>query len=241
MQQDEKLALDLLDGGGSSALRLYTWSPWAVSLGLHQTTWEIDRDRCAADGIDLVRRPTGGRAILHAEELTYCVVRRANGESVMQVYNAIGVALLRGLRAYGVPVTLEKSQPNFPALYRESSSVPCFSSSARYEIVYEGKKLVGSAQRRYGSGKETVVLQHGSILCGQAHLRLTDYLSLPSEEMRQEIMANLTSRTASLGEITGTPVDLLSLSNCVKEGFEDEWGIEFLDHSFATEPGHLNE
>ena len=149
MEADERLAEGLLLGGGDATLRLYTWSPWAISLGHHQDPREIDSEQCLVDGIDVVRRPTGGRAILHAEELTYCIVMPADGQSVIQVYNAIGVALLRGLRNYGVVASLEKSQPNFPSLYRQASSVPCFSSSARYEIAFQGRKMVGSAQRRY--------------------------------------------------------------------------------------------
>jgi len=240
MEKDESLALDLLRGGGESVLRLYTWSPWSVSLGRHQVEGEIDRERCLADGIEIVRRPTGGRAILHAEELTYCVAMMANGQSVLQVYNAIGVALLRGLRAYGVHVSLEKSQPNFGTLYRQTSSASCFSSSARYEIVLDKRKLVGSAQRRYGSGEGTVVLQHGSILCGSAHLRLAEYLRLPDEGTRQAIRENLKSRTANLGDVMGNRVDFDLLSRCVKEGFEREWGITFQEHSLVMEHGAVN-
>jgi lipoate-protein ligase A len=240
MAEDERLALGLLHSGGDSVLRLYTWSPWAISLGHHQDLREVDGERCRAEGIDIVRRPTGGRAILHAEELTYCIVMPVNGQSVLQAYNAIGVALLRGLRLYGVDAALEKSQPDFGSLYRQTSSVPCFSSSARYEIGFRGRKMVGSAQRRFSEGGRTIVLQHGSILCGNAHLRLADYLRA-SDETRNEIRGDLRSRTSTVSDVTGTSVDLAALAACVKAGFEEEWGIEFQDHSIVAETGTLEE
>ena len=136
-------------------------------------------------GIDVVRRPTGGRAILHANELTYSVVMQVRGKNVLNVYEDISRALIVGLQELGASVAIEKSQPHFPSLYRSSSSVACFSSAGRYEIKYNGKKLVGSAQRRYAvvNGEE-VVLQHGSILLGSEHKQIVDYLNFPSEEQR---------------------------------------------------------
>ena len=165
------------------ALRLYRWRPWAVSLGYHQREDHLIAERLRADGIDIVRRPTGGRAILHAEELTYSVVMSVAGQGVLHVYNAISRALVRGLRHLDVEVSLQRSQPNFPEAYRHASSIPCFASSARYEIEWRGRKLVGSAQRRYLADGKEVVLQHGSILCGPAHLNLVDYLRLPEEDL----------------------------------------------------------
>jgi lipoate-protein ligase A len=234
MQEDEQLALGLLQSDGTPALRLYTWSPWAISLGHHQDIREIDSEKCLHDGIDVVRRPTGGRAILHAEELTYCLVMPVEAQGVLQVYNNIGLALLRGLRLFGIETSFERAQPNFPSLYRQASSVPCFSSSARYEIVHRGRKLVGSAQRRYTAHGKTVVLQHGSILCGPAHLRLAEYLAVGGEE-KEYIGRELAEKTANLGGITGSPVQADSLVGCIKEGFEEEWGISFHDHSIVTE------
>lgn len=227
MALDESLARTLASGGGAPTLRLFRWKPWAISLGYNQQAGEIDAERCSADGISIVRRPTGGRAILHAEELTYSVVMPALRKSILQVYNDISAALVRGLELYGVQVSLVKSQPDFAKEYRSSSSIPCFASSARYEIEWRSRKLVGSAQRRFGGPSGDVVLQHGSILCGDAHTRLADYLAAPAAEARERIRVLLRERTADLRMITGKPAGMESLAGCIRRGFEEAWGLEF--------------
>jgi lipoate-protein ligase A len=184
-------------------------------------------ERCTADGIDVVRRPTGGRAILHAEELTYCVVMYTGSRSVLAVYNDISRALVRGLHLFGVNVAFQKSQPNFQETYRQASSIPCFTSSARYEIEWHGRKLVGSAQRRFGDGERDVVLQHGSILCGPAHKRLVDYLHVADPILLSHVRQEMEVKTVNLQEICGGSVDVDRLAACIKLGFEDEWGIQF--------------
>jgi len=227
MALDESLARALAACEGTPSLRLFRWQPWAISLGYNQAAGELDAPRCAADGVDIVRRPTGGRAILHAEELTYSVVMPAGRKSILQVYNEISAALVRGLALYGVDVALQKSQPDFAKEYRSSSSIPCFASSARYEIEWHRRKLVGSAQRRFSGPGGDVVLQHGSLLCGDAHLRLADYLAASVAEAREGILATLRERTADLRMITGGPVDMGFLGECIRRGFEEAWGLAF--------------
>jgi len=229
MECDEKLALELLGGSGIPTLRLYRWEPWAISIGYNQNASDIDSRKCDQDGIEIVRRPTGGRAILHAQELTYSVVMGAGRTGVLQVYNDISRALVRGLRMFGVDVTLQKLQPNFAEAYRYASSIPCFTSSARYEIEYEGRKLVGSAQRRYSDGKQDVILQHGSILCGPAHQRLADYLALDDAGTKEQISNELRTKTADLASLGRAELDLDSLAPCIQRGFEKEWGITFTE------------
>lgn len=217
-----------LGDGHLPALRFYRWRPWAVSLGHHQREEDLLSAALHSAGIDIVRRPTGGRAILHAEELTYSVVMHSAGRGVLQVYNTISRALVRGLRRLGVDVSLQKAQPNFSEAYRQPSAIPCFASSARYEIGWKGRKLVGSAQRRYGTGGAEVVLQHGSILCGGAHLDLVNYLRLPAEDLRQQIRTELERTTTDLSAILGRPVDPEELVVPLREAFEQEWGIVFV-------------
>jgi lipoyl(octanoyl) transferase len=230
MRRDEEYAVMLQaapEAGPPPFLRLYGWQPWAISLGHHQSPGDLDRDRCAADGINVVRRPTGGRAIFHAEELTYCVVMYTGRRGVLTVYNDISRALVRGLQLFGVNVSLQKSQPNFQEAYRHASSIPCFTSSARYEIEWQGRKLVGSAQRRYGDGERDVVLQHGSILCGPAHKRLTDYLRVDDPAALARVRKEMDEKTVDLQEITGRAIDIRRLAGCIKRGFEEEWRIRF--------------
>jgi lipoyl(octanoyl) transferase len=230
MELDESNALALLKKEGPGVVRLYGWRPWAISLGHHQKRDDIDVTRAAADGIDVVRRPTGGRAILHAEELTYCVVMPAGRRSVLQVYNDISAALVTGLRQYGIHVSLQKSQPNFSAHYRQASSIPCFTASARYEIEWQGRKLVGSAQRRFSEEGRDVVLQHGSILCGPAHKRLADYLRVDDPSVLATVRRELEEKTVDLTEISGSAVDILRLRESLRTGFIKEWGIQFQGH-----------
>jgi lipoate-protein ligase A len=226
MRYDELLARNLLHGDGMPTLRLFQWKPWAISLGYNQNVDEIDLEKCAAGGIDVVRRPSGGRAILHAEELTYSVVMPAGRKSVLQIHNEISNALVRGLQLFGVDVSLQRSQPNLAEHYRRSSGVACFTSAARYEIEWNGKKLVGSAQRRFNDGEEDVLLQHGSILCGPAHRQLADYLSLDvaaANNLREDLGEN----TIDLSGLVGAPVDIEELAMCITRGFELEWGFTF--------------
>ena len=229
MRLDELLAQRLLRGEGTPVVRVFQWLPWAISLGHHQNMADIDAAHCALDGIDVVRRPTGGRAILHAEELTYSVVMAAGRSGVLEVYNRISRALVRGLSLFGVEVSLQKSQPDFTRAYRQASSIPCFTSSARYEIEHDGRKLVGSAQRRFSDGSRTVVLQHGSILIGPAHRRLVNYLAIESPEALEAIRREMEQKTTDLTAIRGSPVDAAELARAIRKGFEEEWGLTFED------------
>ncbi len=227
MQYDERLAMRLLEGNGCPTVRVFRWQPWSVSLGHHQNVEDIDVRKCAADGIDVVRRPTGGRAILHAEELTYSVVMPIGRRSVLEVYNAISKALLQGLHLFGVDAQLQRSQPKFGEVYRHASSIPCFSSSARYEIEWKGRKLVGSAQRRYNNGCREIVLQHGSILLGPAHVRLSEYIAGNDLRLQEDIRKDLRQRTVCLQEILEQRIDHVTLARSVRRGFEVTWGIQF--------------
>jgi lipoate-protein ligase A len=233
MTHDEALARSFLDGGeGVPTLRLFRWKPWAVSLGHNQAAADLDVARCAREGFDIVRRPTGGRAILHAQELTYSITLPAGRKTILQVYNDIGRALVCGLKFFGVDVALQRSQPDFRNAYRSPSAIPCFTSSARYEIEWHGKKLVGSAQRRFSDGEQEAILQHGSILCGPAHRRLADVLAVTDPAVLERLRRDLEDKTTDLSEILGREVDLDALGACIRQGFEREWGVVFsTDHS----------
>ncbi len=222
MQFDVRRAEQLDTGLAGPLLRVYGWDPWCISLGRHQRIEEIDRARTDAAGYDIVRRPTGGRAILHAQELTYCVVMPGDGRGVMEVYRQISEALTEGLKLLVPQIDIARSQPNFQRLYREPGSIPCFSSSARYEIEFGGKKLVGSAQRRIGSA----VLQHGSILIGDAHLALADYLAV-EEDVREQLRHDMVEHTITLQDILQRPVSYHEVREAIKSGFERAWDVRF--------------
>jgi lipoate-protein ligase A len=228
MEFDESLVQALADSRGISTVRVYGWQPPAISLGWNQRLDEIDTSRTRRDGIDVVRRPTGGRAILHSEELTYSVAMATPAKNILAAYNEISQALVQGLKKFAVEVTLEKSQPHFPTLYQSTSSAACFSSSARYEIQIGGRKLVGSAQRRYaGRNGEEIVLQHGSLLLGSDHKRLVDYLNLQNDTDRARLKAEIDAKTIDLSEALNRTVTFDECAEALKTGFEEAWGIKF--------------
>jgi lipoate-protein ligase A len=226
MEYDIALARALVNGVGSPTIRVYAWQPFAISLGWNQSMDEIDLAKTSASGIDVVRRPTGGRAILHSKELTYSVVMRVKGKNVLTVYDDISQALVTGLQGIGALVAIEKSQPHFPSLYRTTSAVACFSSTGRYEIKCCGKKLVGSAQRRYVTDDgEEVVLQHGSILLGPDHKRMVEFLNLPSEGARDALRRELNEKTIELSTVLNRVITFEEVAEAILQGFQKAWSI----------------
>lgn len=163
MAVDHALALSLPPGTG--VLRFYQWRAPTLSFGRNEPSegrW--DRERLAAEGVEVVRRPTGGRAVLHDRELTYAVVVGAGGPGSMRgLYRRVNAALVRGLRSLGVPA---ECAPRSPAARPDAG--PCFELPAEGEVTAHGGKLVGSAQVRL----EGRLLQHGAILLADDQPRL---------------------------------------------------------------------
>ncbi len=140
-----------------AVFRIYGWARPTLSLGVHEKA-RLDPDVAAARGIDVVRRPTGGRALLHHREITYSVTAPTRGGSLRETYAAINAILLGALQRLGVPATIaeRRGRPLAP------DGAACFAEPNEGELVVDGRKLVGSAQRR----DEHALLQHGSILLG---------------------------------------------------------------------------
>lgn len=162
MALDEILFRRAEEGWASGpVLRLYTWRPACLSLGYHQSLAEAcDVDHCRRAGYDVVRRPTGGKAVLHDDELTYSVIARHDsppfaGRGLLGSYASIAEALALALAALGLPVELTQR----PAKIPPQGGAPCFLVPSEKEILVGGRKVVGSAQRR---GRRAF-LQHGAI------------------------------------------------------------------------------
>ena len=153
----DQALLDRAERQGESWLRLYQWAPFCLSFGRHEpATRRYDPERIAELGLDTVRRPTGGRAVWHAEELTYAVAApSARFGSLPAAYLEIHGMLADALRGLGAGVTLAPRVRTPPL-----DAGPCFSQPAGGEIMIGGRKAVGSAQLRQGGA----LLQHGSIL-----------------------------------------------------------------------------
>ena len=180
--------------------RLYGWNPWTVSLGYNQKEEDIDKSRLEKKGFGLVRRPTGGRAVLHADEITYSVVLNLpENYTAQDAYRDIHIVLADGLRNLGAPdLGFEKSQPDFADLYKKQGiSVSCFASSARFEIEWKNKKIVGSAQRLFGR----TLLQHGSILLAPGHEQLSEVAAMKDESKRKILYEYTKSHSVTMTEI----------------------------------------
>jgi lipoate-protein ligase A len=142
---------------GETVVRVYGWAAPTLSLGRNQRArGEYDEAVLVRAGAGVVRRPTGGRALLHHHEITYSVTAPAGGESIAVAYERINTLLLTALDALGVPA--EIARPDSRAAL--PSAAPCFAEPARGELMFGNRKLVGSAQWRDGGA----LLQHGSIL-----------------------------------------------------------------------------
>lgn len=229
MAIDEVLATKSVPHDKRSVLRVYQWNPYAISLGYNQNPDDLNLTQCKQDKIDVVRRPTGGRAVLHAEEITYSVIIPKNSDfydpDILTTYNRISECILTGLRLFGVKAEFVQRLPEEETSASYKNEIPCFSGATRYEIVYQNKKLVGSAQRRY----ENAVLQHGSILVGAYHLRLANYIASLSAEQAKKFQQALAKKTVAISQIVSSPVRYDKLIWALKKGFQDCCKIDFLE------------
>lgn len=167
----DQALLDRTVGEGLAVLRLYRWHPACLSLGRHEPARRrYDPARIAAYGFDVVRRPTGGRAVLHDQELTYAVAAPlAWFGTVRQAYHAIHAMISEALRALDVPATLAAADRPVAGV----GAGPCFASAVGGEVLLDTEKLVGSAQ----VVQDGALLQHGSILF-QDHRALLGLLAV---------------------------------------------------------------
>ena len=199
METDARLLAEHCPGD-DPILRLYRWSPWAGTYGYHQAPDTFDVAAAADRGWDVVRRPTGGRAILHAQELTYAVVGTSPcalfGDTLHQTYTTINRALMKFLRELGLSPDVSDGES-----LEEARGAVCFQTAGRHEVTVGGRKIIGSAQRRSGE----VFLQHGSILTGSAHVDLLELL--PSSERTEGRRRELITATTDLSRELGRELD----------------------------------
>jgi lipoate-protein ligase A len=204
-------------------LRFYAWEPACLSLGYTQPATDVDRERLAARGWEVVRRMTGGRAILHTDELTYSVAVPAGhaivAGDVVESYRRLSQALLAGLRRLGAAPQADRR-----AQAAASTKGPvCFEVPSHYEITVDGKKLIGSAQvRKWG-----IVLQHGSFpLCGDIS-RICDALVFESEEQREIARARVQARATTLESALGKVISWQEAVEATVEGFQETFNLIF--------------
>lgn len=223
MARDEALLIAHAAGRTPSTLRLYRWQPACVSLGRFQRSADVDCAACVARGLDIVRRPSGGRALLHADELTYAVVARADhplfaaSASILSSYAQISQALLRGLHALGVPAAF------VPAARRRDVPAACFATPASYEITVAGRKLVGSAQAR----RDAALLQHGALPFSPHADQLQALLTTPTGDLRHKMI--------TLDEALGRPASFDEVAAALAAGFAAAWGVELVPGALTAD------
>jgi lipoate-protein ligase A len=224
MAVDEELLARAQAGDRVPVLRFYGWDPPAVSLGRFQKIEEaVDSEACRQRGFDIVRRITGGRAVLHRHELTYSVISRIDNPlfppNVHGTYKVIAEGLLAGLRNLGISGEIVSRTSRHAHLVEAGAKDPaCFSSPSWYEIVVNGKKIVGSAQRRLSHA----FLQHGSILID--YDPLLEAAVIPGGGTSCGI-------TSIQKELSGS-IPPGELKRALQQGFQSQLGIEFLLRDF---------
>ncbi len=196
MARDVELLEAVIAGEAPPTVRLYSWTPPCLSLGRHQEDTAADLDFCRRNGIDVVRRPTGGRAVLHDLELTYSVTaplgRGPLPGKLQDSYRLICAVLVSALRSLGVPAELTGGEVNL-VLPGPRTTVPCFEAPAGGEVVVRGRKLVGSAMR----STRGHILQHGSILLDWNGPLQAGALGLSDDTM---LRLHVTTLTEQLGQ-----------------------------------------
>jgi lipoate-protein ligase A len=214
MELDRGLLNTQAGDGSTATVRFYRIMPQAVTIGHHQTEGSLD-GLDVGESMEVVRRPTGGRAVIHSGDLTYSLVGALNGSvfgtATLEIYRAISNGVKRGIETVGIGLDLIRSSGDGP-------SPLCFRSGSRYELSHGGRKICGGALLR----KDGRFLFQGSILVGP-----------PAERFRAQFAG-----TASLTEIAGRELDARELAEMIVEGFEKEfqaqichrkWPMDLLD------------
>ncbi len=223
MALDESILEHIGRGESLPTLRLYAWTPACLSLGHAQPFADVDVTRLKERGWEVVRRITGGRAILHTDELTYSVIapsneRRVEG-SVLESYNRLAKALLLAVKSLEVPVEMKMGKANEGA----TSNPVCFEVPSTYEITVDGKKLIGSAQARKKEG----VLQHGSLPLRGDLTRICQALIFENESAREDASKRLLERATTVESALGRGVSWETAAQAFIHAFEAQLGLRF--------------
>ncbi len=224
MAIDEAILLALADGQGVPTLRFFQWEPPCLSLGYNQHWQEVDEAACRRLGYTWTRRPTGGKAILHTDEVTYSLIipqddPRIQG-GIVESYRILSFGLLRGLEKLGIEAT-QASKEEVTASTRIAPGGPvCFDTPSRYEITWQGKKLIGSAQLR----RRKIVLQHGTLpLYGDLN-RILEVLDFPAEERARQAEL-LPQRATTLEKVLGQTLCYNDVANALTQGFAEQLNL----------------
>ena len=218
MALDQTLLESAAAGAFPPTLRFYRWSPPALSIGRFQPLSDVDLDACSREGIEVVRRPTGGKSILHLDDFTYSVVMGPGFPlpgSVVKAYGVICGGILRALEDLGLNAAI---QPRESEAYRLAGGA-CFAANTQADLALSGRKLCGSAQvRRRGA-----LLQHGSILMEDRSELLFGLLRFAGKEQREEGLEDYRERCIALND-TGRHYTWSQVAASFVYGFQEAFG-----------------
>lgn len=241
MALDEALLTWHSEGKIPPTIRFYGWDPPTLSIGYFQTVEkEINIDAVKSSGLGFVRRPTGGRAVLHDQELTYSVIVSENHpempKSVTEAYRVISEGILEGFKQLGLHAyfAIPTSSNEMDQLKNPRSSV-CFDAPSWYELVVEGRKVAGSAQTR----QKGVILQHGSILLDLDEDLLFSLFKFKNDRIKERMMKSFKNKAVSIKELSDSPVTLDQAKQAFKTGFEKGLNIQLVPYALSDDELNL--
>ncbi|MHB8114074.1 MAG: lipoate--protein ligase family protein [Bellilinea sp.] len=228
MSLDEAIMEAVTAGSQLPTLRLYAWEPACLSLGHAQPVADVDLPALEQRGWQLVRRPTGGRAILHTDELTYSVCAHQENPlmtgGILESYRRISLALTRGLEKLQINANADH-QYGLPEGSRLNAAV-CFEVPSNYEITAGGKKLIGSAQARRSLG----VLQHGSLPLFGDLTRITEVLNFETPGDRAAAARRLLDHATTVESILGVAPTWENAAESLKQAFQEQIQVELVEN-----------
>ncbi|RDI41175.1 lipoate--protein ligase family protein [Falsibacillus pallidus] len=237
MALDEALLDWHSEGKIPPTIRFYGWDPATLSVGYFQKVEkEINMDAVRENKLGFVRRPTGGRGVLHDQELTYSVIVSEEHpempKTVTEAYRVISEGILKGFHELGLEAyfAVPRTEDERSSLKNPRSAV-CFDAPSWYELVVEGRKVAGSAQTR----QKGVILQHGSILLDLDEDLLFSLFKYPSERVKERMQKAFKSKAVAINEISSRKVDLHMAKEAFKKGFEEGLNIELEPYTLTED------
>lgn len=230
MAVDEAIFESVCRGDSLPTVRLYAWEPACLSLGYSQSASDVDEKRLDAEGWHWVRRLTGGKAILHVDEITYSIMAPIDhplvSGTLLESYLRIATGLLEALKLMGI--NGEVNEDPIPMNSMQTGPI-CFEVPSAYEITFLGKKVLGSAQARRATG----VLQHGTLPLEGDLGRITQVLVFNDPIEKQMALTSLLEHATTVETILKKKVNWEKSARFLETGFARKLGMSF-------EPGQIS-
>lgn len=237
MALDEALLDWHSEGKIPPTIRFYGWNPPTLSIGYFQRVEkEIEMDAVRRHGLGFVRRPTGGRGVLHEHELTYSVIVSEDHpempKTVTEAYRVISEGILKGFQYLGLEAyfAVPRTEEEKESLKNPRSAV-CFDAPSWYELVVEGRKVAGSAQTR----QKGVILQHGSILLDLDEDKLFSLFKYPNERVKERMQKAFKNKAVAINEISCRKITLSEAKDAFWKGFSEGLNINLVPYELSAE------